>query len=138
MDVGESYCKLLLCLRRKVIQLEFFRKLQHQFLPVLITWLRRTKPPQARFPFKRNRLRCVRCVSSVNENRKKRKRLRFLRFSFTQRTQRTQRKRLRLNGNRALVLTLPNMTVPNITVTSAIIHFHAANVTLLSQQVLAC
>jgi len=29
---------------------------------------------QARFPFKRNRLRCVRCV---NENRKKRKRLRF-------------------------------------------------------------
>jgi len=29
-----------------------------------------------------------------------RKRLRFLRFSFTQRT---QRKRLRLNGNRALV-----------------------------------
>ena len=27
--------------------------------------------PQARFPFKRNRLRCVRCV---NENRKKRKR----------------------------------------------------------------
>jgi len=46
---------------------------------------------QARFPFKRNHLRCV------NENRKKR--LRFLRFSFTQRT---QRKRLRLNGNRAL------------------------------------
>ena len=37
---------------------------------------------QARFPFKRNRLR-------------------FLRFSFTQRTQSTQRKRLRLNGNRA-------------------------------------
>ena len=36
---------------------------------------------QARFPFKR-------------------KRLRFLRFSFTQRT---QRKRLRLNGNRASV-----------------------------------
>ena len=34
---------------------------------------------KARFPFKRNRLRCVRCV---NENRKK-------------------RKRLRLNGNRA-------------------------------------
>ena len=29
---------------------------------------------QARFPFKRNRLRCVRCV---NENRKKRKRLRW-------------------------------------------------------------
>ena len=47
---------------------------------------------QARFPFKRNRLRCVRCV---NEKRKKRKRLRFLRFAFT------QRKRLRLNGNRA-------------------------------------
>ena len=72
----------------------------------------------ARFPFKRNRLRCV------NENRKKRKRLqaanhgchcfdrafllagtcvccvklRFLRFSFTQRT---QHKQLRLNGNRA-------------------------------------
>jgi len=74
---------------------------------------------KARFPFKRNRLRCVRCV---NENRKKRKRLRwqaanhgchcfdraflltgacvccvrkrlrFLRFSFTQRTQRAQRK----------------------------------------------
>jgi len=77
-----------------------------------------------RFPFKRNRLRCVRCVR--NENRKKRKRLlassqswlpllrpsipigwrlrllrlrlRFLRFSFTQRM---QRKRLHLNGNRA-------------------------------------
>jgi len=74
---------------------------------------------EARFPFKRNRLRCA------NENRKKRKRLRwqaanhgchcfnralllagacqrkslrFLRFSFTQRT---QRKQLRLNGNRA-------------------------------------
>ena len=31
---------------------------------------------EARFPFKRNRLRCVRCV---NENRKKRKRLRFSR-----------------------------------------------------------
>jgi len=29
---------------------------------------------QARFPFKRNRLRCVRCVK---ENRKKRKRLRW-------------------------------------------------------------
>ena len=29
---------------------------------------------QARFPFKRNRLRCVRCV---NENHKKRKRLRL-------------------------------------------------------------
>ena len=71
---------------------------------------------EARFPFKRNRLRCVRCV---NKNRKRfrwqaanhgchcfdrafllaacqRKRLCFLRFSFTQRT---QRKRLRLNGN---------------------------------------
>jgi len=45
-------------------------------------------------------LRCVRCE---NENRKKRKRLRFLRFSFSQRT---QRKRLRLNGNRALVMQL--------------------------------
>ena len=68
---------------------------------------------KARFPSKRNRLRCV------NENRKKRKRLRwqaanygchcydrafllaarnrlrFLRFLFTQRT------RLRLDGNRA-------------------------------------
>ena len=31
-------------------------------------------PGQARFPFKRNRLRCVRCV---NENRKKCKRLRW-------------------------------------------------------------
>ena len=71
---------------------------------------------KARFPFKRNRLRCVRCVRCVNENRKKRKRLRwqaanhgchcydrafllaafFLRFSFTQRTHRKQRKRLRL------------------------------------------
>jgi len=29
---------------------------------------------KARFPFKRNRLRCVRCL---NENRKKRKRLRW-------------------------------------------------------------
>jgi len=27
----------------------------------------------ARFPFKRNRLRCMRCVRCVNENRKKRK-----------------------------------------------------------------
>ena len=53
---------------------------------------------KARFPFKRNRLRCVRCV---NENRKKRKRLRFLRFSFTHWRHCTQRKRLRLNGNRA-------------------------------------
>ena len=82
---------------------------------------------QARFPFKRNRLRCVRCV---NENRKKRKRLRWqaanhgchcfdrafllagacvccvkfcqrkrLRFLRFSFTQRTQRKRLRLNGN---------------------------------------
>ena len=81
-----------------------------------------TLPCKARFPFKRNRLRCV------NENHKKRKRLRwqaanhgcqcfdrafllagacvccmkiarqrlrFLRFSFT------QRKRLCLSGNRA-------------------------------------
>ena len=31
--------------------------------------------PEARFPFKRNRLRCIRCVRCVNENRKKRKRL---------------------------------------------------------------
>jgi len=49
---------------------------------------------QARFPFKRNRLRCMRCV---NENRKK-------------------RKRLRLNGNRALVTQaasrLSSITVP--------------------------
>jgi len=29
---------------------------------------------KARFPFKRNRLRCVRCVHCVNENRNKRKR----------------------------------------------------------------
>ena len=33
-----------------------------------------SSPRQARFPFKRNPLRCVRCV---NENRKKRKRLRW-------------------------------------------------------------
>jgi len=50
---------------------------------------------KARFPFKRNRLRCMRCV---NENRKKRKRLRWqaanlgfrlrlLRENFTQQTQ---------------------------------------------------
>jgi len=44
-------------------------------------WSSRRGDCKARFPFKR-------------------KRLRFLRFSFTQRT---QRKRLRLNGNRALV-----------------------------------
>jgi len=78
---------------------------------------------QARFPFKRNRLRALRkrkpqgtqaltanhgchcfdrafvlagaCVCCVNCQCK---RLRFLRFSFTQRT---QRKRLRLNGNPA-------------------------------------
>ena len=86
------------------------------FRPIIFIFM-----TQARFPFKRNRLRCVRYV---NENRKKRKRLRWqaanhgchcfdrafllagacvccvkiLRFSFTQRT---QRKRLRLNGNRA-------------------------------------
>jgi len=34
----------------------------------------RTSASQARFPFKRSRLRCVRCV---NENRKKRNRLRW-------------------------------------------------------------
>ena len=49
---------------------------------------------------------CVCCV-------KIRKRLRFLRFAFTQPNARnaggTQRKRLRLNGNRALVLVLPKM-----------------------------
>ena len=74
---------------------------------------------KARFPLKRNRLRCVRCV---NENRKKRKRLRWQAANHgchcfyralllagacvccvkSQRTLRTQRKRLRLNGNRAL------------------------------------
>jgi len=37
---------------------------------------------QARFPFKRNRLRCVRCV---NENRKKRKCLRWQAFSRNKR-----------------------------------------------------
>jgi len=36
----------------------------------------KTEQPEARFPFKRNRLRCVRCVRCLNENRKKRKRLR--------------------------------------------------------------
>jgi len=36
-----------------------------------------TSMSQARFPFKRNRLRCVRCVRCVNENRNKRKRLRW-------------------------------------------------------------
>jgi len=71
---------------------------------------------QARFPFKRNRLRC--CVACrVNENRKKRKRLRWQAANhgchcFNRAfllagacvccvTQRMQRKRLRLNGNRA-------------------------------------
>ena len=85
---------------------------------------------QARFPFERNRLRCVRCV---NENRKKRNfhakneiftqqtqapanrnvrskqwqpwlaacQRKRLRFLRFSFTQRTQRKRLRLNGNRA-------------------------------------
>ena len=66
-----------------------------QSSPLCVNVLKTTRRTEARFPFKRNRLRCVRCV---NENRKKRKRLRFLRFSFMQRT---QRKRLRLNGNRA-------------------------------------
>jgi len=37
----------------------------------------KTASYKARFPFKRNRLRCVRCVRCVNENRKKRKRLRW-------------------------------------------------------------
>ena len=42
---------------------------------VLLSYNAGEKPySQARFPFKRNRLRCVRCV---NENRKKRKRLRW-------------------------------------------------------------
>ena len=36
------------------------------------TSARNTSKTTARFPFKRNRLRCMRCV---NENRKKRKRL---------------------------------------------------------------
>ena len=54
------------------------------------------KTTLARFPFKRNRLRCVRCVTQAPANRNarskqwqpwlaacQRKRLRFLRFSFT-------------------------------------------------------
>ena len=72
---------------------------------------------KARFPFKRNRLRCVRCV---NENRKKRKRQPIGMLGRTSGNhdwllanasacvscgfrlrKRTQRKRLRLNGNRA-------------------------------------
>jgi len=43
-----------------------YRQTESQTLMIAIT--------QARFPFKRNRLRCVRCV---NDNRKKRKRLRL-------------------------------------------------------------
>jgi len=37
--------------------------------------LQRGTATKARFPFKRNGLRCVLCVCCVNENRKKRKRL---------------------------------------------------------------
>ena len=57
---------------------------------------------QARFPFKRNRLRCVRCV---NENRKK-------------------RKRLRLNGNRAWVCWVFTVSLSTqwLSVTSAFIN----------------
>jgi len=39
---------------------------------------------QARFPFKRNRLRCVRCVHCVNKNRKKRKRFHATNASTSQ------------------------------------------------------
>jgi len=69
---------------------------------------------KARFPFKRNRLRCVRCVSWLPLLRPSIPigwRLRFLRFSFTQRTHRTQRKRLRLNGNRASCAKPPTANV---------------------------
>jgi len=60
-----------------------------------------TPQPQARFPSKRNRLRCVRCVR-METGLNKRKVLAFSPVSIqTQRTQRTQRKRLRLDGNRA-------------------------------------
>ena len=64
---------------------------------------------KARFPFKRNRLRCVRCV---NENRTKRNQswLPLLRPSipigWRLRLLREKRKRLRLNGNRALDCTV--------------------------------
>ena len=75
------------------------------------------QPTQARFPFNRNRLRCVRCVK-FSRNKRKRQPIGMLGRSsgnhdwllanasacvscgFRLR-QRTQRKRLRLNGNRA-------------------------------------
>jgi len=72
---------------------------------------------KARFPFKRNRLRCVCCVKFLRNKRKRQPigmlgqssgnhdwllanaSLRFLRFSFTQRT---QRKRLLLTTVRSV------------------------------------
>ena len=87
--------------------------------------------PKARFPFKRNRLRCVSCVNEKPQETQALAlessqswlpllrpsipigwRLRLLRENFTRlfhafspvpiQTQRTQRKRLRLDGDRAL------------------------------------
>ena len=46
--------------------LDHATRIVNDSLRTIFTW--------ARFPFKRNRLRCVRCVRCVNENRKKRKR----------------------------------------------------------------
>ena len=69
--------------------------------------------PQARFPSKRNRLRCVRCVwmeTGLNASACVGKQPIMVAAASTehsigccqtQRTQRTQRKRLRLDGNRA-------------------------------------
>ena len=59
---------------RDVVSRRFFQRLGLVSVSdVVVSW---TSPVQseARFPFRRNRLRCVRCV---NENRKKRKRLRW-------------------------------------------------------------
>ena len=59
------------------LRVEFVPVVTGELINILHCLFRRERihfVTQARFPFKRNRLRCVRCV---NENRKKRKRLRW-------------------------------------------------------------
>jgi len=55
-----------------------------------------TRMTKARFPFKRNRLRCVRCV---NENRKKRKRVIGVKISRKKRKRQPIRMLGRSSGN---------------------------------------
>jgi len=88
---------------------------------------------KARFPFKRNRLRCV------NENRKKRKRLLWQAVNhgyhcfdrafllagacvFCVKISRNKRKRLRLNGNRALDMIAPCVCRTDVDECELVIH----------------